>query len=83
MTGVRPGRCHTAINTAWRTNWRSCRGLIDQPTTHVRRAPMTPSWPIMDLKSGVRKIGAEPLRLLQPRRQTEATPRMGGPVAGR
>ena len=33
MTGVGPGRCHTAINTAWTTNWRSCRGLIDQPTT--------------------------------------------------
>jgi hypothetical protein len=26
-------RCHTAISTAWTTNWRSRRGLIDQPTT--------------------------------------------------
>ncbi len=33
MTGVRPGRCPTAINTAWTTNWRSCRGLIAQPPT--------------------------------------------------
>lgn len=33
MTGVRLGRCHTAINTAWTISWRSCCGLIDQPTT--------------------------------------------------
>jgi hypothetical protein len=34
MTGVRPGRCHTANKTAWTTSRRSCRRLIDQPTTN-------------------------------------------------
>ena len=33
MTGVRMGRCHTVISTVWTTRWRSCRGLIVQPTT--------------------------------------------------
>lgn len=39
MTGVRPGRCHTAISTAWTTNWRSCWGLAVKSRSKWLRVP--------------------------------------------
>jgi hypothetical protein len=32
----RAGRCQIAINTAYTTKWRSCRGLIDQPGIQIQ-----------------------------------------------
>lgn len=41
MTGVWAGRCYNAISTAWTTNRRSCRGLIDHPTTRPEHKSST------------------------------------------